>query len=245
MHVPGIHRSIELASGFMCGRFYLDTPREHLREQFALKQMPLLAGRFNIAPSQDIAAIREGEAGRELVMLHWGLIPHWAKEEKTKFSMINARAETVATKPAYRSAFRQRRCLVPASGFFEWKPTGRGRQPYAVRLKDTDLFAFAGLWEHWEGEDGKTIESCTIIVTNANELLLPIHDRMPVILAPADYDDWLDSKTAEPDCLLTLLRPYLDKQMTLYPVSQRVNSPKNDDPECIEQISRDYAERAQ
>ena len=184
MHVPGIHRSIGLASGFMCGRFYLDTPRERLREQFALKQMPLLAARFNIAPSQDIAAIREGEAGRELVLLHWGLIPHWAKEEKTKFSMINARAETVATKPAYRSAFRQRRSLVPASGFFEWKPTGRGRQPYAVWLKDADLFAFAGLWEHWEGADGKTIESCTIIVTDANELLRPIHDRMPVILTP-------------------------------------------------------------
>lgn len=159
--------------------------------------------------------------------------------------MINARAETVATKPAYRSAFRQRRCLVPASGFIEWQPTDRGRQPYAVRLTDTDLFAFAGLWEHWEGADGKTIASCTIIVTDANELLQPIHDRMPVILAPADYDDWLDSKTAEPDYVLTLLRPYPDKQMTLYPVSQRVNSPKNDDPECIEQISRDYAERAQ
>lgn len=149
----------------------LDTPRKRLLEQFALQQMPLLTARFNIAPSQDIAAIREGEVGRELVMSHWGLIPHWAKEEKTRFSMINARAETVATKPAYRSAFRQRRCLVPASGFFEWAQTDRGRQPYAVQLKDTDLFAFAALWEHWEGEDGKTIDSCTIIVSDANELL--------------------------------------------------------------------------
>lgn len=223
----------------MCGRFYLDTPRERLREKFALKQMPLLAGRFNIAPSQDIAAIREGEAGRELVMLHWGLIPYWAEEEKTEFSMINARAETVATKLAYRTAFHQRRCLVPASGFFEWEQTARGRQPYAVRLKDTDLFAFAGLWEHWEGEDGKIIESCTIIVTDANELLRPIHDRMPVILDPDDYDAWLGSMTAEIDHLQTLLRPYPTKQLTLYPVSKWVNSPKNDDRKCIEPVVLD------
>ncbi len=225
----------------MCGRFYLDTPRKRLLEQFALKQMPLLTARFNIAPSQDIAAIREGEAGRELVMLHWGLIPHWAKEEKTKFSMINARAETVATKPAYRTAFRQRRCLVPASGFFEWERTARGRQPYAVRLKDTDLFAFAGLWEYWEGEQGKTIESCTIVVTDANELLRPIHDRMPVILDPDNYDAWLGHETADTEHLLSLLRPYPAKQMTLYPVSKRVNSPKDDESKCIEPVILDNA----
>lgn len=238
MHVPGIHRSIGLASGCMCGRFYLDTPPKRLLKHFSLQQMPLLTARFNIAPSQDIAAIREGEVGRELVMLRWGLIPHWAKEEKTKFSMINARAETVATKPAYRTAFRQRRCLVPASGFIEWQPTDRGRQPYAVRLKDTDLFAFAGLWEHWEGADGKTIESCTIIVTDANELLQPIHDRMPVILDPDDYDDWLGHEAVETEHLLSLLRPYPAKQMILYPVSKRVNNPKNDDLECIKPVSQ-------
>ena len=163
----------------MCGRFYLDAKKDKLQAHYQLKQVPDLLARYNIAPTQNIAVIRQGEEGPELVMLHWGLIPAWAKEEKTHYSMINARAESVADKPAYRSAFRHRRCLIPVSGFYEWAMAGKQKQPYVILMKDTEVFSLAGLWEHWEGEDGKVIESCTIIVTDANNTLRPIHDRMP------------------------------------------------------------------
>lgn len=217
----------------MCGRFYLDTIQEALLEHFQLDDAPNLIPRFNIAPSQDIAVVRAGGHGRELAMLHWGLVPSWSKEEKTHYSMINARAETAATKPAFRSAYRQRRCLIPASGFYEWQPGKHGKQPYCIRPTGDGLFAFAGLWEHWEGE-GKTVVSCTILVTDANELLAPIHDRMPVILDPADYNAWLDPHQHDPAALSELLKRYPAAMMRAYPVSRRVNNPINDDPACIE-----------
>jgi putative SOS response-associated peptidase YedK len=218
----------------MCGRFYLDVEQDKLIAQFGLKDAPPLVARFNIAPSQDIAAVRMGESGRELVMLHWGLIPFWAKEEKLAFSTINARADTAATKPAFREAFKHRRCLIPASGFFEWKAVKGGKQPYCIRGKDGELIGLAGLWEHWEDrESGKVVESCTILVTDANEAVRSIHERMPVILDPDDYDTWLDPTITDPLALNPLLRPWPNERTTLFTVSKRINNPRNDDPECI------------
>ncbi len=167
----------------MCGRFTLRTPTHRLAEAFGVRDLPNLPPRYNIAPTQDAAVVRPGPEGeaRELAMLRWGLVPSWS-EGPSAYSMINARAETVATKPAFRAAFRHRRCLVPADGFYEWQRVDGGKQPYLVELASGEPFAFAGLWEHWEG--GDVIESFTIIVTEANELLRPIHERMPVILDP-------------------------------------------------------------
>jgi putative SOS response-associated peptidase YedK len=217
----------------MCGRYTLHSSPERIKEHFHLQHSQEIAAHFNIAPSQWIPAVRQGPQGRELIKLRWGLIPSWSKEEKTAYSMINARAETVATKPAFRSAFRSRRCLIPADGFYEWKTTAGRKQPYYIRRRDSELFAFAGLWERWEGEGGKYIESSTIIVTVANPLLQSIHDRMPVILKPADYERWLDPKVQEAETLISLLHPYPAEEMELYPVSRKVNSPANDNPDCI------------
>jgi putative SOS response-associated peptidase YedK len=150
--------------------------------------------------------------------------------------MINARAETLAQKPAFRSAFKYRRCLIPASGFYEWQPKEGSKQPYAISMRHGGLFSLAGLWEHWEGPRGKTVESCTIIITDANALLTPIHDRMPVIIAKEDYATWLNPELQSPDRLQPLLRPYPAKLMITYPVSKRVNNPANDDPTCIHEL---------
>lgn len=221
----------------MCGRFYLDVPKEKLKGHFHYENAPNLQPRFNIAPSQDIAAVRDTDSGRELVLLHWGLIPHWAKEEKTGYRMINARAETVEQKPAFRSAFRRQRCLIPASGFYEWQAGPAGKQPYAIGREDGGVFAMAGLWEHWENPEGRVIESCTIIVTSANAALKTIHDRMPVILQEADYDTWLDRDIQDPAEIKPLLRQYPASLMKAYAVSRRVNSPQNDDAQCIAPVS--------
>jgi len=171
-----------------------------------------------------VPAIRQAEAGREAVLLRWGLIPYWAKDEKFGYHTINARAETVDRKPAFRSAFKRRRCLIPATGFYEWKKLNRHKQPYHIRVKDRELFAFAGLWEHWRSPEGKAIESCTIIVTDANEVLKSIHDRMPVILDPGDYDTWLDPDNRDVDRLRSLLRPYPPNRMEFWPVSWKAGS---------------------
>jgi putative SOS response-associated peptidase YedK len=218
----------------MCGRYTNTKPPDAFATLFRAKQDSLsLAPRYNIAPSSDVLACRETpEHGRELVLLHWGLVPSWAKDPKSSYRMINARAETVAEKPAYRAAFKRRRCLIAADGFYEWKPGTPKKQPFYIRLKGGEPFAFAGLWEHWE-QEGKKTESCTIIVTDANKLMAPIHDRMPVILAPQDYDRWLDPALQEPAAILPLLRPYPAGDMEAYPVSTLVNSPKNDRPELI------------
>jgi putative SOS response-associated peptidase YedK len=217
----------------MCGRYTLYTSLEQITAHFHLQQANKINSRFNIAPSQAIPAIRGDSQHRELVMLRWGLIPSWAKEDKARYNMINARAETIATKPAFRSAFRHRRCLIPADGFYEWKAASGGKQPYHIRRRDGEVFAFAGLWEHWEGEQDKSIDSCTIIVTDANELIRPIHDRMPVILDPTDYETWLNPQNQDVHMLTELLKPYSSEKMEGYPVSLRVNSPKNEVPECI------------
>lgn len=218
----------------MCGRYTLSARKLALAEKALHSTFPELAPRYNIAPSQDVPIIRESRDGTyELVMAHWGLIPHWAKESKTGYSMINARAETVATKPAFRDAFRRRRCLIPADGFYEWRKEGTGKQPFHIRLKAGGDFAFAGLWERWQGED-QEIESCSIIVTEANDLMRPIHDRMPVILDPADYEVWLNPENRDTGVLAGLLRSYPAVEMEAVPVSRRVNSPRVDEASLLD-----------
>lgn len=221
----------------MCGRFTLRAPASVIAEQFSLFDLPSLPPRYNIAPTQMVAVVRQvgepGGAGRELVNLRWGLIPHWAKDPAIGNKMINARSESVSEKPAYRTALRRRRCLVAADGFYEWQPGGRRKQPYFIHMKDDRPFGFAGLWETWEGPENSYIESCTIITTDANALMAPIHDRMPVIVEPTDYDLWLDTSIQDPTRFLPLLRPYQAGLLVAEPVGTRVNSPANDDAACI------------
>jgi putative SOS response-associated peptidase YedK len=223
----------------MCGRFTLRSPAVVLADHFDVAIEGELAPRYNIAPTQLVSAVRKGSTddARRFVALRWGLVPHWAKDVSVGNRMINARAETVAQKPAFRTAFRRRRCLIPADGYFEWQKRGKTKQPYYFRMQDDSPLAFAGLWESWRGEaDQQAVESCTIITTEANALTRPIHDRMPVILEPACYDVWLDAAVDNIEALLPLLRPLPADAMTADPVSTHVNSPRNDDPRCIEVV---------
>ncbi|MEJ2590836.1 MAG: SOS response-associated peptidase [Candidatus Thiodiazotropha sp.] len=221
----------------MCGRFYLDAQQEALADYFDLEQAPELTPRYNIAPSQAVLAVVQAGAGREIRSLHWGLIPFWAKDRKIGYRTINARAETVESKPAYRAAFKHRRCLIPASGFYEWKALASCKQPYCIRPKRAPLFALAGLYEHWQGQGGETVDSCSIIVTGANPAMRTIHERMPVILKPTDFARWLDPQNQQPAALKSLLLPWPDDDLEIYPVSKRVGNPGNDDPECIVPVS--------
>ena len=174
---------------------------------------------------------------REFRNLRWGLIPSWAKDPAMGSRMINARSETVASKPAYRSAFRERRCLILADGFYEWRPVDKGKQPYYIALQSGDPFAFAGLWERWEGPDGTVLETCTLLTTEPNDLVRPIHDRMPVILAETNYHLWLDTSVEKPDALKPLLGPYPADTMEAFPVGLQVNNPRNDEPSCVDPLS--------
>jgi putative SOS response-associated peptidase YedK len=218
----------------MCGRYARFTPLETYANLFRARGDIAPSPSYNLAPSDAVLAARASDTGvRELVMLRWGLIPFWAKEAKTGYSTINARAETVATKPAFRSAFRQRRCLIAADGFYEWRGARGSKQPYFIRLKGGLPFALAGLWERWRG-DGKVVESCAIIVTNANELVQDIHERMPVILSPESYDVWLDPSLGDRGRLQDLLKPYPANLMEAYPVGLAVNNPRNEGTELLE-----------
>lgn len=225
-------------NGDMCGRFTLRAPARVVAEQFALFELPPFTPRFNIAPSQPVPVVRlvpeQPQPQRELVWLRWGLIPSWAKDPAIGNRLINARAETVADKPAFRAAYRRRRCLVVADGFYEWQPSGKRKQPYFIRMRDDGPFAFAGLWEAWEGPDHSQVESCTLLTTEPNELIRPIHNRMPVILPAEHYQPWVDPAVERPEQLAPLLRPYPAKEMTADPVGTFVNSPANDGPECIQ-----------
>ena len=222
----------------MCGRFTLRTPTNILVEQFRLGSAPQLALRFNIAPTQPVAVVRQSpeDSQRHLSLLRWGLIPAWAKDASIGARMINARAESVAEKPAFRSAFKRRRCLVPADGYYEWQKIGSRKQPHYIRMRDDRPFAFAGLWEQWRGEEGQDaqlLETCTIITTESNELSRPIHDRMPVILDTEDYGLWLDPEVEDRGRLERLLRPFESAKMVADPVSTYVNNVRNDDTKCI------------
>lgn len=224
----------------MCGRFSQSKSAEAIASAFQVAEVPPLTPRYNIAPTQSVATILQtlDQQDRQFKMLHWGLIPSWAKDPKMGAKLINARAETVAEKPAFRTAFRQRRCLVLADGFYEWQTqeNNKQKQPYYIRLNDWQPFAFAGLWERWQDTESEVIESCTLLTTEPNELMCPIHNRMPVILDPKDYDLWLDPEVKQPEVLQSLLHPYPSEKMMAYPVSKAVNKPSNDTAECIEKV---------
>ena len=226
----------------MCGRFTLRTPLTVLSQQFMFELGPVASEapwrpRYNIAPTQSVMGVlrRDLQGPRELAELHWGLIPSWAKDPKGATGMINARAETVAEKPAFRSAFASRRCLILADGFFEWKAVGKQKLPYYYRLKSEQPLAFAGLWERWRPPDsaGPALESCTIITTAANDLCRELHDRMPVILEPADYDRWLDPTLKDKEQLLEMLQPFPAEEMKVELVNPRVNNVRYDDEACL------------
>lgn len=214
----------------MCGRFIQCTSGEQLALRFQTPTTPAITPRYNVAPGQSIWAVRMAEDGRrEWAALHWGLVPAWAAEPRTAYRTINARAETVAEKPTYRQAFRRRRCLIPADGFYEWQKRGKRSQPYCIAPADGKPIAFAGLWERW-ARDGQVLESCTILVTSANELMASIHERMPVILDQTDEERWLDPAQTDPNQLQPLLTPYPAERLRLWPVSLTVNSPRNEGP---------------
>lgn len=220
----------------MCGRFTLRSKASDVAKTFNLLDVPELPLRYNIAPTQAVPIVRLGDDGnRSLALAHWGLIPSWADDPAIGNRMINARADTVATKPSFRTAFKKRRCLLVADGFYEWQKTDGKKQPYYIRLKDGSPFGFAGLWERWE-RDGRAIESCAIITTDANELMEPIHNRMPVIIPPSAYDLWLDQAVQEPERLQPLLCPCPAGELTADAVSTVVNNPRNERAECIEKI---------
>jgi putative SOS response-associated peptidase YedK len=217
----------------MCGRYTLKTPAGVLTERFDIEESSTsITSSYNIAPTQQVATVLAENGKRKLEMLHWGLIPSWAKDPEVGNRMINARAETVAEKPSYRKAFQERRCLILADGFYEWQKTDNGKQPFYIRMEDESPFAFAGLWESWR--NGREIRSCTIITTAPNELAASIHNRMPVILHPEDYDMWLDPDFDEREPLTSLLKPFPAEAMEAYPVSRRVNKPANNDAGVVE-----------
>ena len=221
----------------MCGRYSLTTAPEALRRLFDFDVTPNLEPRYNIAPTQSAPVVRPAAdgTGRELAMLRWGLIPSWAKDASIGNKMINARAETVAEKPSFRSAFRHRRCLVPADGFYEWRREGEIRQPFRIGMKGGAPFAFAGLWEHWQSPDGSELETAAILTTNANLALKSIHDRMPVILPPEAYEPWL-APGADHREVANLLCPFPPELILAHPVSTYVNSPRNTGPQCLEAV---------
>ncbi len=216
----------------MCGRYTLSTPGSAVAELMELETAPRLAPRYNIAPTQESAVVRLAGDRRSLAQLRWGLVPYWAEDPGIGSRMINARAETAAAKPAFRSSLRRRRCLVPADGFYEWRRTAAGKQPYLIRLAEGGAFAFAGLWDRWAPHHGETIESFTILTTRPNELTAAVHNRMPVILPRRHHDLWLDPTEARTERLEGVLQPFPAAEMTLFPVSTVVNKPANDVPEC-------------
>jgi len=219
----------------VCGRFTLEISSETLKVIFGVSPFENIPPRYNIAPTQMVLVLRnDPDNNLQVSYMKWGLIPHWAKDASIGNHMINARVETVEDKPSFRSAFKHRRCIIPASGFYEWKKVGAKKQPYYITLKDGSPMMFAGLWDRWISPEGIAVESFTILTTSSNELVSPLHDRMPVILDMKDVDLWLDCHVTDPARLKSLLKPYQSESLQLSPVSNMVNSPKNDDPRCIE-----------
>jgi putative SOS response-associated peptidase YedK len=223
----------------MCGRYRM-TRADKLAQQFEATEFDgpevevELAPRYNVAPGQMIVAVRQHREKpvRRLSRLKWGLVPFWAKDPNIGYKMINARSETIVDKPAYREAFKNRRCLIPADGFYEWKTEGKSKHPFHFGMKDDSIFAFAGIWEFWKDPKGAVLETCSILTTGPNAVMEGVHDRMPVILRPDDYELWLDPGFKKTDALADLLKPYDANQMKRYEVSTRVNSVKYDDADC-------------
>lgn len=217
----------------MCGRYTLTARPDAIATAFGATEVGAdLRPRYNIAPGQNVAVIAN-RTPRRVEFFRWGLVPSWAKDPAIGHRMINARAETAADKPSFRSALRRRRCLVLADGFYEWKREGKHKVPYYLYRAEHAPFAFAGLWEAWHPDDTPPLHSCTILTTEANPLVAPIHDRMPVILPPAEYDLWLTEAALDPEVVRPLLEPYPAEALRAHPVSTLVNRPTNDDPACI------------
>lgn len=221
----------------MCGRYVLKSNLDFLQGRFSFDDHRLeFRPRYNIAPTQQVLTITNG-GQRRAELMRWGLIPFWAKAPKIGYRMINAVGETAATKPAFRAAFKKRRCLIPADGFFEWRKDGKQKVPTYIFLKSRKPFAFAGLWESWKSPDGETIRSCTIVTTKPNEFIEPIHNRMPVILSEETEALWLDPMTEKADTLSALLIPSPAELMEAYEVSNFVNYAKNEGRECVLPVS--------
>ncbi len=219
----------------MCGRFTLTVNPADLQDAFSNYTFPTqFAPRFNIAPSQPVLAIPNNDKFKADFFI-WGLIPLWAKDPSIGNRLINARAETLAEKPSFRGSYKHKRCLVLADGYYEWQATGvkKPKVPYFIHMQDRQPFAIAGLWDTWEGPDGSSLQTCTLITTAPNELMEPIHDRMPAILHPRDYAKWLDPAPQTPERLQALLKPFPAESMAAHPVSTLVNKPENDSPELV------------
>jgi putative SOS response-associated peptidase YedK len=231
----------------MCGRYRLTAKERWLSAYFNLDPEDVAwAARWNVAPTQEVATIRQDrkQPKRIFALMRWGLVPYWAKDISIGNKAINAVSETAAEKPVFREAIRRRRCLIPADGFYEWKRIGpKLKQTYNIGLPDDQLFAFAGLWDRWNNPEGNPVETCTILTTQANALVADIHNRMPVILSPEDYDRWLDPGVSDPAQVADLLKPYDPRLMRKYPVSDFVNRPDNEGPECAQEVAAEAAEQ--
>ena len=224
----------------MCGRYRLSRKKQIIEEYFATGPGEHdFDPRYNIAPTQPVAIIRQnpGNHGRALSLARWGLIPSWAKDPTIASSTINARSETAATKPAFSDALKFQRCLIPADGFYEWQRTGRARLPYCFEVREGALFAFAGIWDRWKDPTGKILETCSILTTTPNAVTSAVHNRMPVILEPYDYDRWLSPAIQDVGGVSTLLKPYDARLMRCYPLGTRINDAANDDEECSRPIA--------
>lgn len=220
----------------MCGRFALSASLTDLIKEFGVDQIPVEYGAsYNIAPSQPIIVIAKDEE-KKAMRCRWGFIPHWAKDPSIGYKMINARSETVASKPAFREAFKYNRCLIPSGGFFEWRKERGGKVPIFIHLKSDQLISFAGLYSIWKSPEGDLLPTCTILTTTSNKILEPIHDRMPVIIPKERREVWLDTAIHDKKVLLPLLSPYPPEEMEAYDVTSRVNSPTNNSPENIRPI---------
>lgn len=220
----------------MCGRFAFYSPTEAITELFGIADPPDIVPRFNIAPTQFVPVVRDDEDGkREISMLRWGLVPFWAKDKSIGNRMINARAETLAEKPAYKEPFKKRRCIIPANGFYEWRKQGSVKQPYFIGLGGDTPFGMAGLWARWRDKDNndETLESFTIITTTPNEVVAPLHNRMPVVLSPDNYTSWLSPDCNDISALQELLVPAPSEGFTFWPVSRRVNNARNEEADLV------------
>ena len=217
----------------MCGRFSLFAAGEAIAERFSLPTVPAVAPRWNVAPAQMVAAVgtKADGSGRGFTLFRWGLVPHWSHDLSGP-KPINAMAETVASKPMFRDAFRKRRCLIIADGFYEWRAAPGGKEPVHFRLKDGSVFGLAGIWDPWEGPDG-AIVSCAILTTTPNALMAPVHNRMPVIVPPSAYDQWLDPTLSDPARLEPLLRPYPAVEMAAKPASRKMNDARFEGPQAL------------
>jgi len=220
----------------MCGRFVCIIPPEELVKIFALVETPLVEPRYNVAPSQQVSVVRSAGDHNILAPLKWGLVPSWSKDPSIGSHMINARSETIAEKPSFRQAIKYNRCIIPTSGFYEWKAESGKKQPYYIHMANGSPMCFAGIWETWTAPDSSVIETFSILTTTSNKIIEPLHDRMPVILSPENYPIWLNQNMHDSHQLERLYQQYPSEQMTAYKVPDLVNNPKFDSPACIAKV---------